>query len=79
MLSATIDPVRAEADQSRLQVEGSFPWETVRTEWTVYRIVHEDAPIAHQLSNARPFYRLRLSPPVVLSSSQEVSGEQFFI
>ena len=36
------------ADQSRLQVEGGYPWETVRTEWTFYRIVHEDAPVTHK-------------------------------
>ena len=47
-VSATIEPIQAEADQSRLQVEGGYPWETVRTEWIFYRIVHEDAPVTHK-------------------------------
>ena len=39
--------VQAEADQLRLQLEGGWSWDTVRTEWTIYRASHSDAPTSH--------------------------------
>jgi len=40
---------QASGDQLRLMLDGGWPWETFKTEWTLYRIVHPDAPRAHQL------------------------------
>lgn len=37
------------ADQLRLVLDGGWPWETVRTEWTLYRILHPDAKFPHRL------------------------------
>ena len=39
--------VQAEADQLRLQLEGGWSWDTVRTEWTIYRASHGDASTSH--------------------------------
>lgn len=34
-------------DQLRLAMDGGWSWETVGTEWKVYRVTHPDAPPAH--------------------------------
>jgi len=41
--------VQAEADQLRLQLDSGWPWETVQTEWTIYRALHHDAPMLHRV------------------------------
>jgi len=35
------------AEQLRLALEGGWSWETVGTEWKVYRVTHPDAPLSH--------------------------------
>jgi len=37
------------ADQMRLQLDGGWPWETVATEWKLYRILHPDAAVARRV------------------------------
>lgn len=37
------------AEQLRLALDGGWPWETVATEWQLYRVVHPDAPFSHRL------------------------------
>jgi glycosyltransferase involved in cell wall biosynthesis len=44
-----VDYTRASADQLRLLLDGGWPWETVKTEWTLYRIVHPEARFSHRL------------------------------
>jgi GT2 family glycosyltransferase len=39
----------ASAKQLRLQLDGGWPWETATTEWTLYRIQHPEAGLAHRL------------------------------
>jgi glycosyltransferase involved in cell wall biosynthesis len=40
---------RQSAIQMRLQLDGGWPWETVRTEWNLYRLQHPEAGSAHRL------------------------------
>lgn len=40
---------QASAEQLRLQLDGGWPWETARTEWTLYRVQHPDASVAHRI------------------------------
>jgi GT2 family glycosyltransferase len=58
------------ADQLRLVLDGGWPWETVKTEWTLYRILHPDARFSHRLfklvmlvgalvTTPRGFYRVQ--------------------
>ena len=58
------------ADQLRLVLDGGWPWETVKTEWTLYRILHPDAKFSHRLfkllmlvgalvTTPRGFYRVQ--------------------
>jgi glycosyltransferase involved in cell wall biosynthesis len=42
-IAMLVELVQAEADQLRLKVDGGWPWETFRTESTIYRIQHGDA------------------------------------
>jgi glycosyltransferase involved in cell wall biosynthesis len=44
-----VEYTQASADQLRLVLDGGWPWETVRTEWTLYRILHPDARFSHRL------------------------------
>jgi len=37
------------AEQLRLALDGGWPWETVTTEWQLYRVVHPEAPLSHRL------------------------------
>src|SRR5712691_5119781 len=41
--------VQADADQLRLMLDGGWPWETVKTEWKIYRIVHPEARFSHRV------------------------------
>jgi hypothetical protein len=40
---------QASTDQLRLVLDGGWPWETVKTEWALYRILHPDARVSHRL------------------------------
>ena len=46
---AIVDYTQASADQLRLMLDGGWPWETVKTEWKVYEILHPEAPASHRL------------------------------
>ncbi|MGC1616616.1 MAG: glycosyltransferase [Candidatus Acidiferrum sp.] len=43
-----VDSIQVEADQLRLSADGGAPWETVRTELAMYRMLHSDASWTHQ-------------------------------
>jgi glycosyltransferase involved in cell wall biosynthesis len=69
-LGTVVEYTQASADQLRLVLDGGWPWETVRTEWTLYRIVHPDARLSHRLfktlmlagalvTTPRGFYRVQ--------------------
>ena len=36
------------AERLRLVVDGGWPWETVKTEWKMYEILHPDARVSHR-------------------------------
>jgi len=46
---AVVEYTQASADQLRLALDGGWPWETARTEWKIYRVVHPDAPLPHRV------------------------------
>jgi glycosyltransferase involved in cell wall biosynthesis len=41
--------IQAQADQLRLMLDGGWPWETIKTEQTIYQVIHPDAPLSHRL------------------------------
>jgi hypothetical protein len=46
---AVIEYTQGSADQLRLMLDGGWPWETVKTEWKVYEILHPEAPFSHRM------------------------------
>jgi glycosyltransferase involved in cell wall biosynthesis len=62
-VSAVVEHVQVEADLLRLQLEGGFPWETVRAEWNYYGVVHEDAPLAHKIFRLASLAPALFCPP----------------
>ncbi len=46
---AVTEYTQASADQLRLELDGGWPWETVKTEWKIYEILHPEAPISHRI------------------------------
>lgn len=46
---ALVEVLRAEAMQARLMLEGGWPWQTVKTEWMLFRSATPHAPISHYL------------------------------
>ena len=49
VVDCVVEIVRAEADQLRLMLDGGSPWETLRTETTIYEVMHGDAPPMQRL------------------------------
>jgi len=57
-------------DQLRLSLDGGWPWETFKTEWSLYRILHPDAKLSRRVckllmllgalvTTPRGFYRIQ--------------------
>lgn len=46
---AVVEYTEASADQIRLGLDGGWPWETVKTEWTIYEILHPEARFSHRV------------------------------
>jgi glycosyltransferase involved in cell wall biosynthesis len=46
---ALLDYTQASADQLRLSLDGGWPWETLNTEWKVYRLTRPNATAAHRV------------------------------
>jgi hypothetical protein len=81
---AVIAYTQACAQQLRLALDGGWPWETAKTEWTLYRVVHPDALLSHRLfklttlfaalcTSPRAFYRVqrKLSQSAIYRRARE--------
>jgi hypothetical protein len=55
--------VQADADQLRLMLSGGWPWETVRTEWTIYKVMFPDAPFSNLIFKALTLLPAIAVPP----------------
>lgn len=60
----------ANADQNRLRIDGGWPWETVRTEWRLYRVMHPDASLPHRMFKSVALLAALLMPPRLFYSLQ---------
>jgi len=49
VLHAVVEFAQTSADQLRLMTAGGWPWETVDTEWRMYRLLHPDARRSHRV------------------------------
>jgi hypothetical protein len=70
VIRTVLEFTKVSGDQLRLSLDGGWPWETFRTEWTLYRILHPDVRLSRQMFKAmmllaalvttpRGFYRLQ--------------------
>lgn len=72
VVKALLEIVDAEAAQLRLKVDGGWPWETFRTERTIYRVQHSDAS-----ANSKIFRMLSMVPALLLPPRWFYSGRQW--
>jgi hypothetical protein len=70
VIQTVLEFTHVSVDQLRLSLDGGWPWETFKTEWTLYRILHPDARFSRQFFKAlmllgalvmtpRGFYRMQ--------------------
>jgi len=71
---AVTDYIKASADQLRLMLDGGWPWETVRTEWTLYNILHPDAPLSHRLFKMAILSGALITPPRAFYGAQRAAA-----
>ncbi|HUI74371.1 MAG TPA: glycosyltransferase family 2 protein [Candidatus Acidoferrum sp.] len=62
-VASVLELVHAEATQLRLQTQGGFSWDTYRTESTLYRIQHSNAPWKSGAFRALSMIPALLLPP----------------
>jgi glycosyltransferase involved in cell wall biosynthesis len=72
--SVLLEMVELEAAQSRLQMEGGFPWETFRTEIALYRIQHPAASFRSKAFRAMSMAPALLLPPRLFYSCRQWLG-----
>ena len=71
-IDAILEIVDAEAAQLRLKLDGGWPWETFRTESTIYRVQHGDASARSKL-----FRTLSMVPALALPPRWFYGGRQW--
>jgi glycosyltransferase involved in cell wall biosynthesis len=75
-----IDVVRAEADQLRLSLGDGWPWETVGTEWTIYRTLHPDASLPHRVFKVMTLLpALALPPRAFYQMQRKMAKSDFYL
>jgi len=75
---ALVEYPQASADQLRLMLDGGWPWETAKAEWTVYKVVHPDAPLSHRLFKRMILLGALLVPPKTFYAAQRKLAQSGF-
>jgi hypothetical protein len=74
-----VEIVQAEADQLRLTLDGGAPWDTLRTENTIYRIMHENASLSHRLFRWATMLPACILPPRWFYATRRwVAGQSWY-
>jgi glycosyl transferase family 2 len=63
IVACIVELIQAEADQLRLMLDGGTPWETVKTETTLYRILHGDAGMPQRIFRNASMVPAMILPP----------------
>jgi glycosyltransferase involved in cell wall biosynthesis len=72
--------IQAEADQLRLMLRGGWPWETVKTEWSLFRVGCADAPFRHQVFKTLSLLpALAVSPRVYYSARHKIAQSDVYL
>jgi glycosyltransferase involved in cell wall biosynthesis len=72
---AVIEYTQASADQLRLMLDGGWPWETARTEWRVYEILHPDARFSHRVFKSMILLAAMFLPPKTFYRAQKTLAQ----
>lgn len=72
VVTCVCEIVESEALQMRLMLDGGAPWETLRVENAIYRIMHSDAPVSH-----RAFRFAAMIPSLILPPRWFYSGRRW--
>lgn len=76
---AVVEYTEASADQLRLMLDGGWPWETARTEWKVYEVVHPDARLSHRLFKRMILLgALFLSPKAFYGAQRKLAQSELY-
>jgi hypothetical protein len=68
------------AEQLRLALDGGWHWETVATEWQLYRVAHPEAPLAHRLFKCVTLVTALFAPPRSYYRAQRwLSQNKFYL
>jgi alpha-1,6-rhamnosyltransferase len=71
--------IENEAQQMRLMLDGGAPWQTLRVENAIYRIMHEDVPLFHRVFRfATIIPSLLLPPPWFYASRRWLGGRSWY-
>jgi glycosyltransferase involved in cell wall biosynthesis len=77
---AITERIQAEADQLRLMTSGGWPWETVRTEWKIYGVLHPDAPPSHRIFKIITLLpAVAMAPRVYYGIQQQLSKSDLYL
>ena len=71
-----VEMVQAEADQLRLMLDGGAPWQTVRAENKLFKILHSDAAKSQAFFRALSMIPALLLPPRWVYAGRRWLGKQ---
>ena len=74
-IRVVLEVLEAEVDQMRLTLDGGPPWQTIKTEWTLYRIMHENAPWSHRMFRMLTILPALVIPPVWFYATRRYLAE----
>ncbi len=80
VVKAVVETVHLEATILRLQITGGFPWETARTEWKFYQIVHEDGALSHKIFKFASLALALVCPPrLYYNIRRKLAASKFYL
>jgi glycosyl transferase family 2 len=75
-VDTVLEIVDAEAAQLRLKLDGGWPWETFRTERTIYHVQHSDAPVSSKIFRTLSMALALVLPPKWFYAGRKWLGAQ---
>lgn len=73
--NAVVEYTRAVADRLHLQLDGGWSWETARTEWELYEILHPHARPSHRAFKCLSLFASLFLPPQVYFAMQSLLSQ----
>lgn len=75
-----VEIIHANADQFRLMNGSGWPWETLKTEWKIYGVLHPDAAVFHRIFKAITLLgALAVTPRTYYAAQRMLSRNQFYL